>query len=162
MKTFYVKVFLKCKNKRNLCIFLYFLFLIMIQVPYSWYKVRILTRSYKKKVRFWLLRLQFLMDFVNFDNICHVILKRAFSLGSIIVSVNRRRKDIKVTFVSFSFHSGRFTVTWKEYGSKLFSYFDIFVYVSWNFTLDSSVKKYLPGHIGLQLHTRLSALHQRY
>ena len=33
------------------------------------------------KVRFWLLRLQFLMDFVNFDNICHVILKKSFFFG---------------------------------------------------------------------------------
>ena len=55
-------------------------------------------------------------------------------LSGVIVSVNRRRKDIKVTSVSSSLHSGRFTVECEEYGNKLFSYFDIFIYVSSNFT----------------------------
>ena len=125
----------------------------MIQVPYSWYKVHILTRSYEKKssdsgdyvtiphgfCQFW----QYLS--YNFE-------KKLF-LSGVIVSVNRRRKDIKVKFVSFSFHSGRFTVICKEYENKLFSYFDTFLYVSSNFTLDSRTTKYLQDHIGLQLHT---------
>ena len=150
MKTFDVKVFLKCKNKRNLCIFL---FLIMIQFPYSWHKVHILTRSYEKKssnsgdyvtiphgfCQFW----QYLS--CNFES-------KLFLLG-VIVSVNRWRKDIKVTFVSSSFHSGRFTVICKEYGNKRFSYFDSFIYILLNFTLDLRIAKYLHGHIGLQLHT---------
>ena len=141
MKTFYVKVF--------------FLFLFMIQIPYSWYKVHILTRSYEKKssdsrdyvtiphgfFQFW----QYLL--CNFE-------KKLF-LSRVIGSVNRLRKDIKVTFVFFSFHSGRFTVIWKEYGNKLFSYFYIFKYVLSNFTLDSRITKYLQGHIGLHFLTSL-------
>ena len=125
----------------------------MIQVPYSWYKVHVLTRSCKKKssdsgdyvtiphgfCQFWL----YLSG--NFE-------KKLF-LSGVIVSVNRRRKDIKVTFVSFSFHSRRFIVTCKEYGNKLFSYFDIFIQFSSNFTLDSRITEYFQGHIGLQLHT---------
>ena len=151
MKIFYVKVFLKCKNKINLCI--YFLFLIMIQVPYSWYKVHNLTRITKRKVSILLVTSQFLTDFVNSDNICHVILKTKLFLSGVLVSVNRRRKDIKLIFVSLSFHSGRSTVICKEYGNKLFSYFDILIYVSSNFTLDLRITKCLQGHIGLQLHT---------
>ena len=78
----------------------------------------------KDKFRFWELRhkmgcWQFLTDFVNFDNICHVTLKKKF-LSVVIVSVNRRRKDIKVTFVSFGLHAGMFTVECTEYGSTLF------------------------------------------
>ena len=71
--------------------------------------------------------------------------------SGVIVSVNRR--NIKVTFVSFSFLLGRFTIICKEYGNKLFSYFNIFICVSSNFTLDSRITKCLQGHIGLQLHT---------
>ena len=66
--------------------------------------------------------------------------------------MHRRRKDIKVTFVSFGLHAGRFTVEVKEHGNALFSYFDIFIYVSSNFTLDSRITEYLQCHIGLQLH----------
>ena len=124
----------------------------MTQVPYSWYKVHILTRSYERKssdsgdyiaiphgfYQFW----QYLSNFQ----------KKVF-LSRVIVSVNRRRKNIKVTFVSFSFHSGRLTVIFKEYGNKLFSYFDIFIYVWSNLTLDSRTAKYFQGHIGLQFHT---------
>ena len=120
----------------------------MIQVPYSWYKVHILTRSCKKKssdsgdyvtiphgfCQFW----QYLS--CNFEK-----------KSGVIVSVNRR--NIKVTFVSFSFLLGRFTIICKEYGNKLFSYFNIFICVSSNFTLDSRITKCLQGHIGLQLHT---------
>ena len=120
----------------------------MIQVPYSWYKVHILTRSCKKKssdsgdyvtiphgfCQFW----QYLS--CNFEK-----------KSGVIVSVNRR--NIKVTFVSFSFLLGRFTIICKEYGNKLFSYLNIFICVSSNFTLDSRITKCLQGHIGLQLHT---------
>ena len=81
---------------------------------------------------------QFLTDFVNFDNIYHEILKKQFFfLSGVIVSVNRRGKDIKVTFASLDLHAGRFTVECTEYRNTLFSYFDIFIYVSSNFTLDS-------------------------
>ena len=125
----------------------------MIQVPYSWYKFHILTRSYEKKSsdsgdyvtiphgfsQFW----QYLSR--NFE-------KKLF-LSGVIVLVNRRRKDIKVKFVTFNFHSGRFTVICKEYGNKLFSYFDISIYVSSNLTFVSRITKYFQGHIGLQLHT---------
>ena len=76
-------------------------------------------------------------------------------LSRVIGSVNRLRKDIKVTFAFFSFHTGRFTVIWKAYGNKLFSYFDIFKYVLSNFTLDSRIKKYLQGNIGLRFLTSL-------
>ena len=96
---------------------------------------------------------QFLPDVVNFDNICHVILKKKTSLSAAIVSVNIRRKDIKVKIVSFGLHARRFTVECTEYGNALFSYFYIFIYVSPNFTLDSRITEYLRCHIGLQLHT---------
>ena len=79
--------------------------------------------------------------------------RKKLFLSGVIVSVNRRRKYIKVTFVSFSFHSRRFAVICKKYGSKLFSYFDIFIYVSANFTMDSNITKYLQCNISLQLHT---------
>ena len=49
------------------------------------------------------------MDFVNFDNICHVILKKKLFLSGVIVSVNTWRKDFRVTFVSFGLYAGRFT-----------------------------------------------------
>ena len=45
MKKFQVKVFLKRKNKRNLCI----LFVPYHGAPYPWYKVHILTEIYEKK-----------------------------------------------------------------------------------------------------------------
>ena len=41
-------------------------------------------------------------------------------LSGLIVSVNRRRKDMKVTFVSFGLYAGRFTVECTEYGKTLF------------------------------------------
>ena len=125
----------------------------MIQVPYSWYKVHVLTRTYEKKSS----------DSGDYVTIPHGFcqlwqclscnFEKKLSLSAVIVSVNRQRKDIKVTFVSFSFHSGRFTVICKEYGNKLFSNFGIFICVSSNFTLYSRIKKYMQGHIGLQLHT---------
>ena len=57
--------------------------------------------------------------------------------------MNRPRKDIQITFVSFRLHAGRFTVECTEYENKLFAYFDIFIYVSSNFTLDSRIAEYL-------------------
>ena len=122
----------------------------MTQVPYSWYKVHILTRTYEKKSSdsgdyVAILLCQFWQYLSNFE-------KKLF-LSRVIVSVKERRKDIKVTFVSFGFHSGRLTVICKEYGNKLFSYFDIFINVSSNLTLDSRSTKYFQGHIGLQFHT---------
>ena len=94
------------------------------------------------KFQFWWLRhkvgcWQFLTDFVNFDDIYHEILKKNFFLLGVIVSVNRRGKDIQVTFASLDLHAGRFTIECTEYRNTLFSYFDIFIYVSSIFTLDS-------------------------
>ena len=66
--------------------------------------------------------------------------------------LNRWRKDIKVTLVTFGLHAGRFTVECAEYGNTLFSYFDIFIYLSSNFALDSTIAEYLHCHIGLQFH----------
>ena len=100
-------------------------------VPYPWYEVHILPRSYEKTsssfgdyVARW--------DVDNFSrissilaNICHVILKKKNFLSGLIVSVNRRKKDTKVTFVSLGLHAERFTVECTEYGNTLFSYFDI-------------------------------------
>ena len=63
--------------------------------------------------------------------------------------VNRRRKDIKVTFVSFGLHAGRFRVERTEHGNKLFLYFDIFIYVSLNFILGSRIAEFFQFHIGL-------------
>ena len=102
---------------------------------------------------------QLLRDFVNFDNICHVILKKKiFFRSNCRENVNRRgvnirREDIKVTFVSFRLHVRRITVECTEYGNTLFSHFDIFIYVSLNFTLDSRIADNLQCHIGLDLQT---------
>ena len=139
-----MKVFLKRKNKINLCIFcsLSWSCLSLIQGSYFNKKLR------ESKFQFWWLRnkircWQFLTDFVNFDNIYPEILKKKFFfLLGIIASVNRRGKDIKVTFVSLDHHAGRFTVECNKYGNTLFSYFDIFRYVSSNFTLDSRLWVY--------------------
>ena len=67
--------------------------------------------------------------------------------------MNGWKKEIKVTFVGFGLHAGRFAVEYKEYGNTLFLYFDIFIYVSSNFTLDSRSTECFQCHIGLQLHT---------
>ena len=150
MKRFYVKAFLKCKNK-EICV--YFLFLIMIQVRYSWYEVHILTRNYEKKSSNSGDYVTIPHEFCQLWQYLSCYFEKKLFFSEVIVSVNRRRKDIKVTFVFFSFHSGRFPVIYKEYGNKLFSYFDIFIYVSSNFTLDSRIIKYLQGRIGLQFHT---------
>ena len=40
----------------------------------------------------------------------------------LIVSVNRRRKDMKETFVSFDLYAGRSTAECAEYGNTLFPY----------------------------------------
>ena len=37
--------------------------------------------------------------------------------------------------------------------TRFFLYFDIFIYVLSNFTLDSRIVEYLQFHIGLPLHT---------
>ena len=149
MKKFYVKVILKCKNKKNLCIF----FVPYHEVPYSWYRVHILTRSYEKKSSDSGDYVTIPQGFRQFWQYLSCNFEKKLFLSGIIASVNRRRKDIKVIFVSFSLHSGRFTVECKEYGNKVFSYFDIFMYVSSNFTLDSRIAKHLQCHIGLQFHT---------
>ena len=47
--------------------------------------------------------------------------RKTFLSGS-IVSVNRRKKYIKVTIVSFALHAERFTVGCTEHGNTLFSY----------------------------------------
>ena len=78
--------------------------------------------------------------------------KKLFISG-VIVSVNIWKKDFKKTFVGFRLHAGRFLVECKKYGNTQFLYFDIFIYVSSNFTLDSRSTEYLQCHIGLQLHT---------
>ena len=77
------------------------------------------------------------MDFVNFDIYHEILKKNFFFLSGVIVSVNTRGKDIKVTFTSLGLHAGRFTVECAEYKNTLFLYFDIFIYVSSTFTLDS-------------------------
>ena len=46
---------------------------------------------------------------------------------------------MKVTFVCFGVHARRFKLECAEHGNTLFSYFDVIIYVSWNFTLDSSI-----------------------
>ena len=80
--------------------------------------------------------------------------KKPFSFGSNCIS-GSTEKDIKVTLVSLSLHAERFTVECREYGNMLFSYFEIFIYVSSNFTFDSMITEYFQCHIGLQLHTCL-------
>ena len=121
-----MKVLLKRKNKINF----------RICFSLSWSSSSLIRDSYfnknlrKDKFQFWWLRhkmgcWEFLTGLVNFDNICHVNLRKKTFLSRLIVSVNRRRKDIKVTFVSFSLYAGKFKVEFKEYGNALFSYFHI-------------------------------------
>ena len=89
------------------------LLLIMMQVPYSWYKVHILTRNYEKFhgfCQFWQ-RMS-----CNFE-------KKLFLLG-VIVSVNRPRKDIKVTLVSAAIQEG---LQWFEKNMET-SYFHILTF----------------------------------
>ena len=142
---------------------------------WSWRSLSLIRVSYfnkklrKDKFQFWWLRhkmgcRQFLTDFVNLDKIWHKFWKKNLSgskcrkfwkklfLSGVIVSVNKRRKETKVTFVSFGLHAGRLTAECKKYGNKLFSHFDIFIYFSPNCTLDSRITEYLQCHIGLQLH----------
>ena len=93
MKKINVKVLSKCKNKRNLCIFI----IPYHEVPYSWYKVHMLTRSYKKKS-------SDSGDYVTipngFSQFWQYFEKKPF-LSGVIVSVNRRRNDIKGTLMQF-------------------------------------------------------------
>ena len=146
-----MKILLKRKTKRNLCIFS----VPYHGVPYPLCEVHIFTRSYDKAssnfgdyVTKWNVD-NSSQDFFNFHNIAlSLILEKTF-FWRVIVSVNRLSKDIKVTFLSFGLHTGRFTVECTEYGSTLFSYFEIFIYVSSNFTLDWRITEYLRCHIGL-------------
>ena len=55
-------------------------------------------------------------------------------------------------------HAGRFTVECTGYGNVLFSYFDIFIYVSSNFTLNSRIPEYLHCHIVCSFTPALSIL----
>ena len=86
----------------------------------------ILTRSYEKENYDYVTIPQGFRQFwqnLSFD------FEKKLLLSEVIVSVNRRRKDSKVALVSFGLHSGRFTLECKEYGNKLFSYFNIFIQV---------------------------------
>ena len=92
----------------------------------------------KDKFQFWWLCYkmgcwQSLTDFVNFDNICHVILKKKLFLSGIIVSVTRPRKDITVTFVSSGFHAGRFTVECTEYDDEYDMNVQKIIFILWHF-----------------------------
>ena len=134
-----MKVLLQRKNKLNLCIF----FVPYRGVPYPWYEVHILTRICEKTksnfgdyVTKWDVENS---SWISLILTTRVNFEKKLSLSGVIVSVHRRRKDIKVTFVSFGLHTGRFSVVCKEYGNTLFSYYDIFIYVSSNFTLDSRI-----------------------
>ena len=104
------------------------------------------TKLSKYKFKFWWLHHK-----NNFPRISSIlatfVMKKTFSSG-VIVSVNRRRKAIQVTFVSFGLHAWRFTVECTEYGNTLFSYFDIFISVSSNFTLNSRITGYLQCRVG--------------
>ena len=142
---------LKCKNKRNL-----YIVCSLSQSSYPWYKFHILQRSFEKKSSnfgdyFIKWKLTIPHRFRQFWQYLSCNFEKKSSFGS-ICSVSRRRKEIKV-IVSFRPHTGRFTVGYKEYGNTLFSYFDFFIYVSSNFTLDSKIAEYLQCHISLQPHT---------
>ena len=149
MKNKWQKVLLKCKNKRNVCVCFtpYMEFLVFEK------RFIFLQEDTKRQVPILVIMLQDGMLTIphglrQFWQHCHVILKKKLFLSGIIVSVTRRRKDITVTFVSSGFHAGRFTVECTEYDDeydmmnmiwmyrKLFSYYDIFMYLSSNFTLD--------------------------
>ena len=143
-----MKLLLKCKNKTNLCIFCLFImeFLFLLRGSYFNKKLR------KDKSQFWWLchkigRWQFLTGFRQFRQHLSCNFEKNFSFKSHCrENVNRHRKDIKVCF---GLHAGRFTVECTKNGNTLFSYFDIFICVSSNFTLDSRIAGYLQCHIGL-------------
>ena len=87
---YYVKVLLKCKSKRNLCIF----FVPHLEVPYSWYFVHIiLTRSYEKKSSASGDYVAIPYGFRQFWQYFSCNFAKKFFLSAVIVSVNRRRKD---------------------------------------------------------------------
>ena len=129
-------------------------------VPYPWYEVHILIRSYEKtSFKFGIYVTKW--DVGNSSRISSILIifawfwKKTF-LSRVIFSVNRRRKDTKVTFVSFGLHAGRFIVECKKYGNKLFSYFDIFIYVSSNFFFT------FKNHRVFAVSNRLAASHLLY
>ena len=114
---------------------------------YPWYEVYIFTRSYEKisfndRVKKW--------DVDNSSRISPSLTafvmqfwEQNFSFaGNCLIGLT---KKVAGAFIVKNME--------KEYGSKLFSYFDIFIYVSSNFTLDPRNTEYLQCHIGLQLHT---------
>ena len=127
-------------------------------VPYPWYEVHILARSYEKtRSNFGVYAKKWDAD--NSSRICKFLehlscnFENKTFLSVILVSMNRRGKDIKLTFASFGLHAGRFTVECRGYGNTLLSYFDIFIKVSSIFFLDSLITESLQCQIGLQLHT---------
>ena len=85
-----------------------------------------------RKFQFWWLRhkvwcWEFLTNSVNFDSICFVILEKKPFLSGVIVSVNRRRKSIKVTLVSFGLQTGRLTVECIDYRTRYFVTLTFFI-----------------------------------
>ena len=91
----------------------------------------------------------------NFVNLTIFILqfcKKAFSFGSNCLrkqTEKRYQRNICVFQPIFT----KVYIICKKFGNKLFSCFDIFIYVSSNFTLNSRMTKYLQVHIGQLLHT---------
>ena len=102
------------------------------RVNYPSYEIHIFNKKLRnRKFQFWWLRhkvwcWEFLTNSVNFDNICFVILEKKPFLSGVIVSVKRRRKSIKVTFVSFGLQTGRLTVECTDYRRRYFVILNIF------------------------------------
>ena len=131
-----MKVLSKRKKKKKLCIFS----VPYHGVPYPWYEVHILTRSYQK----------------TSSNFSDYVSKWDVDNSSWNSSIFPQWIDEEKTLKSFVFRplcsARRFTVDCKEYGNTLFSYFDIFMYVSSNLTFDSRISVFAVSH-SLQLHT---------
>ena len=85
--------FIKMYKIKEICV--YFLFLIMKEVPYSWYKVHILTKSYEKKSSDSGDYVTILHGFCQFWQYLSCNFEKKLFLSGVIVSVNRLRKDIK-------------------------------------------------------------------
>ena len=126
------------------------------EVPYCWYEVHILTRSYEKTSSILVTtsqngKLTIPHGFRQFWQYLPCNFERNFFSG-VIVLISGQRKAIEVTFVSFGLYARRFTVECAKYATRLFSYFDIFKYVSSNFTLNSRIRIFAVSHGLAALH----------
>ena len=110
-----------------MCKFLLFIleFIFLIRGSYFNKKLQLQVTILVIMSQNWMLT--FLMDFVNFDKICRVILKKTF-LSGVIASVNWRRKDFKVLFLSFGLHARRvYSRMYKKWKHAIFIFWYLYI-----------------------------------